>query len=40
MAIDLIDGVELCGLLRDKGLGVVTQTVERVTPDPGFFDTL
>ena len=40
MAIDLIDGVELCGLLRDKGLGVVTQTVERVEPDPGFFDTL
>ena len=38
MAIDLIDGVELCGLLRDKGLGVVT--VERVAPDPGFFDTL
>ena len=40
MAIDLIDGVELCGLLRDKGLGVVTQTVERVRPDPGFFDSL
>ena len=40
MAIDLIDGDELCGLLRDKGLGVVTETVERVTPDPGFFDAL
>ena len=40
MAIDLIDGVELCGLLRDKGLGVVTETLERVRPDPGFFDTL
>ena len=36
MAIDLIDGVELCGLLRDKGLGVVT----RVTPDSGFFEAL
>ena len=40
MAIDLIDGDELCGLLRDKGLGVVTETVQRVTPDPGFFDAL
>ena len=40
MAIDLINGDELCGLLRDKGLGVVTETVERVTPDPGFFDAL
>ena len=40
MAIDLINGDELCGLLRDKGLGVVTETFERVTPDPGFFDAL
>ena len=40
MAIDLINGDELCGLLRDKGLGVVTETVERVTPDPSFFDAL
>ena len=40
MAIDLINGDELCGLLRDKGLGVVTETVERVTPDQGFFDAL
>ena len=40
MAIDLIDGVELCGLLRDKGLGVVTETVVRVTPDSGFFEAL
>ena len=38
MAIDLIDGVELCGLLRDKGLGV--ETVERVAIKAGFFDTL
>ena len=36
MAIDLIDGVELCGLLREKGLGVVA----RVAPDPEFFDKL
>ena len=40
MAIDLINGDELCGLLRDKGLGVVTETVERVTPDRGFFNAL
>ena len=40
MAIDLIDGVALCGLLREKGLGVATETVERVTADPRFFDTL
>ena len=40
MAIDLIDGVELCGLLREKGIGVATETVERVTADPRFFDTL
>ena len=40
MAIDLINGDELCGLLRDKGLGVVTETVERVTPDRGFFSAL
>ena len=40
MAIDLIDGDELCGLLRDKGLGVATETVERVTPDRGFFNAL
>ncbi len=40
MAIDLIDGVELCGLLRDKGLGVATETVERVAIKAGFFDTL
>ena len=40
MAIDLIDGVELCGLLREKGLGVANGSVERVTPGPRFFETL
>ena len=40
MAIDLIDGEHLCLLLREKGLGVVTETVERVTPDRAFFDAL
>ena len=38
MAIDLIDGEQLCLLLKEKGLGVVTET--RVTPDRAFFDAL
>lgn len=38
MAIDLIDGVELCRLLLDKGLGVVTE--RRTTVDASFFDQL
>lgn len=40
MAIDLIDGEELCMLLKEKGLGVVTETVERVTADRGFLEAL
>ena len=40
MAIDLIDGEHLCLLLKEKCLGVVTETVERVTPDRAFFDAL
>ncbi len=40
MAIDLIDGERLCHLLKEKGLGVVTKTVERVIPDRAFFDAL
>ena len=40
MAIDLINGEQLCLLLKEKGLGVVTETVERVTPDRAFFDAL
>lgn len=36
MAIDLIDGIELCDLLREKGLGVATEIVA----DPGFFDVI
>ena len=40
MGIDLIDGEQLCLLLKEKGLGVVTETVERVTPDRAFFDAL
>lgn len=40
MAIDLIDGERLCVLLKDKGLGVVTQTIEWVTTEQAFFDAL
>lgn len=40
MAIDLIDGEELCALLKETSLGVMTETVERVTPDRTFFDAL
>ena len=39
-AIDLIDGIELCHLLKSLELGVHTQTVEQVTPIPKFFDDL
>ncbi len=35
-AIDLIDGNELCGLLRRLDLGVRTETVERVTVEASF----
>lgn len=37
-AIDLIDGIELCTLLRDLDLGV--ETVEVVKPRPEFFEGL
>ena len=40
MAIDLIDGERLCLLLKEKGLGVVTQTIESVRVDQAFFDAL
>ncbi len=39
-AIDLIDGVELCHLLKSLELGVRTWTIEQVTPIPKFFDAL
>lgn len=39
-AIDLIDGMELCGLLKKFGLGVSAETVERITIDPPFFDKI
>ena len=39
-AIDLIDGNELCDLLRALDLGVRTERVERVTVDAGFFESI
>lgn len=35
--IDLIDGEQLCDLLRELNLGVMTQAVEKVNIDPDFF---
>ncbi len=37
-AIDLIDGMELCSLLKDLHLGVDIKQVEEVTVNPHFFD--
>ncbi len=39
-AIDLIDGTELCRLLKSLDLGVRTRTVEEVTLIPKFFEDL
>ena len=39
-AIDLIDGTELCVLLKDLELGVSTRTVLEITPEPEFFKAL
>ena len=36
-AIDLIDGMDLCDLLKDLQLGITTETVEVPTVNPGFF---
>jgi restriction system protein len=40
--LDLVDGDGLCDLLKDFGLGVEveTRTVEDITVDVGFFDTI
>lgn len=37
-AIDLIDGLELCQLLKQRDLGVRTEMVEQVSVDPAFFE--
>ena len=39
-AIDLINGDELCDLLKNLKLGVTTETVEVVNPKAEFFETL
>ena len=39
-AIDLIDGMDLCNLLRSLDLGVSTETVEVSKPRPEFFKGL
>lgn len=39
-AIDLINGIDLCVLLRDLKLGVNTETIEVVKPRPEFFEKL
>lgn len=40
IAIDLIDGDRLCELLKETGLGVATEMVERVRIDGGWFDAV
>ena len=39
-AIDLIDGSDLCALLKKLELGVRTETVQKVTPQPEFFEAI
>jgi restriction system protein len=39
-AIDLIDGNGLCGLLKGLDLGVRTDTVEKVTVEASFFESI
>lgn len=39
-AIDLIDGDQLCDLLKQLKLGVKTEMVEKMIVEPGWFDAL
>ncbi len=39
-AIDLVNGSELCELLKNHNLGVSTKTVQVVTPNAEFFDDI
>ena len=39
-AIDLIDGISLCSLLRTLELGVVTENIEVIKPNTEFFESL
>jgi len=39
-AVDLIDGEQLVALLKELGLGVKTELVEKVTVDKNWFATI
>lgn len=39
-AIDLIDGIGLCALLKDLKLGVSIESVEKVNPKQAFFESI
>lgn len=39
-AIDLVDGEALCGLLKDRQLGVTVKLVEEVQVEPKFFSSI
>ncbi len=39
-AIDLIDGSDLCVLLKDLELGVTAKMVQEIIPEPKFFEAL
>ena len=39
-AIDLVDGKALCGLLKDRQLGVTVKLVEEVKVDLKFFGSI
>lgn len=38
--LDLIDGDQLCLLLKERGLGVTTRQVEEVAIEPEWFERL
>lgn len=38
--LDVIDGDQLCRLLKERGLGVTTRPVEEVTIHPDWFAAL
>ena len=39
-AIELIDGDQLCDLLKQLKLGIRTEIVEKMTVEPAWFDSL
>lgn len=38
--VELIDGLELCELLKEFGVGVTTRTVEEVELQEAYFESL